>query len=455
MVLMSIYSDEYKRKLRTADEAVTVVKSGDMVFYGHFAMAPRALDEALAKYVAEHKSDLSGIRVNCDCATGTPKVAYADPSKKALVYQSGHYSAHERKVSDEGLCYYRPGNYGANPIALLEGHMPRPNVMMMIVAPMDEHGYFNLSTSLSFTREACDTADIIIVEVNENAPVCLGSGGESLHISQVDYIVENHQPMLTIPSDFEASPEEEKIAALLIEELSDGCCMQFGIGALPNTVGNLLATAGLKDIGIHSEMMMDCVIDLFEQGVVTGAKKNIDQYKMVYTFALGSQRLYDFLHLNPACLTLPVRITNDTSRIALNDKQISINNAVEVDLYGQVSSESSGFRHITGTGGQLDFVIGATKSKGGKAFICLTSATVKKGERKSRIVPYFRPGSIVTVPRSFTPYVVTEYGIADLMGKSTYRRAELLIDIAHPDFRDDLVKAATEQNIWTRTNKIE
>jgi acyl-CoA hydrolase len=451
---MRRYTDEYKNKLKTADEAVKVVKSGDRIYYGHFAMMPRGLDEALAKYVKENITELEDIVVNCDSATAGVKVASADPSKKAVIYQSGHNSHHDRKLSDQGLGYYRPGNYGQNPVALFKGHMPKPTVTMITVSPMDANGFFNLSSSLSFTRECCDLADTVIVEVNNNAPVCLGSGGESLHISKVDYIIENHLPMVTIPSEFTASPAEEKIAALLMEEICDGACMQFGIGALPNTVGKLLAQSGLKDIGIHSEMMMDCIMDLFEQGIVTGAKKNIDQYKIVYTFALGSQKCYDFIHNNPACLALPVRITNDPQIISMNDNVMSINNAVEVDLYGQVSSESSGFRQITGIGGQLDFVIGATRSKGGKAFISLTSTKEYKGQTISRIVPYFKPGTIVSVPRHFTTYIVTEYGIADLWGQSTFRRAEMLIDIAHPNFRDGLIKAATEQNIWTRTNKI-
>jgi acyl-CoA hydrolase len=224
---------------------------------------------------------------------------------------------------------------------------------------------------------------------------------------------------------------------------------------MPNTIGKLIGESNLKNLGIHSEMMSDCFLDLYEKGIVNGSKKNIDKYKMTYTFALGSQRLFDFMNNNPACATFPVDTTNSPERIALNDNQVSINNAVELDLYGQVSSETNGTRQISGTGGQLDFVLGAGKSQGGRAFICLSSTKMLDGQKVSRIVPSLGPCSIVTVPRSLTPRIITEYGIVNPIGKSTWRRAEMFIEIAHPDFRDGLIEAATEQGIWTRTNRID
>jgi acyl-CoA hydrolase len=224
---------------------------------------------------------------------------------------------------------------------------------------------------------------------------------------------------------------------------------------MPSMIGKMIVDTDLKDLGIHSEMMAECFIDLVEKGKVTGAKKNIDQGKIAYTFALGSQKLYDYIDRNPVGATFPVDITNSPARMSLNDKLIAINNAVEIDLLSQINSESSGFRNISGTGGQLDFTIGAMYSKGGKPFICMTSTKVQKGKTLSRIVPFLTPGTIVSVPRTFAPNIVTEYGIANMRGKATYRRAEMLIEIAHPDFRDELIKAAGEQGLWTRTNKLD
>jgi len=448
---MGRYADEYRSKLRTPDEAVKVVKSDDWVYYSHFAMMPRALDEALAKRVGE----VSNVNIRCVSPLRQPSVVAADPEKKSFIYNSGHMSGIDRKLGDKGLCYYIPGNYGRVPINIRNGYMYRPNVLFVVTAPMDKNGFFNFGAACSYMRAASEMADYVVVEVNEHAPVCLGGEQESIHISEVDFIVEHSAPLPTIPAEFEATEVDKAIAGHILEHIEDGACLQLGIGGMPNTVGKMIADSDLKDLGIHSEMMADAFVDLFEKGKVTGARKNLDKYKMVYTFALGSQKLYEFIDSNPLCATYPVDLTNSPERIAMNDKVIAINNAVEIDLYGQVNSESSGFRNISGTGGQLDFIIGALNSRGGKGFICLSSTTTKNGQRVSRIVPWLSPGSIVSVPRSYSSYVVTEYGVANIMGKSTYRKAEMLIEIAHPDFRDELIKAAAEQRIWTRTNRIE
>ena len=448
---MGNYLDLYKEKLRTADQAVQVVKSGDHVWYGHFAMAPRALDEALAKRVGE----LKDIWIKGVCILFDPKVATMDPEHKTFTYHSGHFSAHDRHLGDKGMDFYLPGNYGQCPWNVRMGNYGPISVAMIMTTPPDANGYFNFGTSCSYASLICETADIVILEVNDQVPWCMGGEQETIHISQVDYIVENHAPMIAFPSQFAVSEAEQKIASLIIDQLEDGATLQFGIGAMPSMIGKMIAETDLKDLGIHSEMMADCFIDLVEKGIVTGAKKNIDKGKITYTFALGSQNLYDFIDRNPVCATFPVDITNSPARMAINDKLMCINNAVEIDLFSQINSESSGFRNISGTGGQLDFTIGAMYSKGGKPFICMTSTKVQKGQTVSRIVPTLSPGSIVTVPRTFAPYIVTEYGIANLQGKSTYRRAELLIDLAHPDFRDDLIQAAQRQGIWTRSNKID
>jgi acyl-CoA hydrolase len=447
---MGNYANLYREKLRTADEAVKVVKSGDMVSYSHFAMSPPALDEALAKRAGE----LKDVTVKGVCPLFVPKVALADPVNRPFSYISGFFSPYDRKLAEKGLCHYIPNNYGQTPY-IARNKISRPsNVLMIMTTAMDENGYFNFGAACSEIRALCEVADFIIVEVNENAPWAMGGEQETIHISEVDYITEYSAPLPTIPADIPASEADKKIAALISEEIRDGCCLQFGIGGMPGAIGKLIADSDLRHLGIHSEMMADCYLDLFEKGIVTGARKQIDKGKMVYTFAMGSQRLFDFINRNPTCATYSVDLSNTPERIALNDNMIAVNNAVEIDLWSQVNSESSGIKHISGTGGQLDFVLGAQKSKGGKAFLCMSSTQGKGEARRSRIVPYLSRGSAVTVPRSCVSHVVTEFGIVNLMGRSTYERAEMLISIAHPDFRDELIKAASEQKIWTKSNRL-
>jgi acyl-CoA hydrolase len=294
----------------------------------------------------------------------------------------------------------------------------------------------------------------VIAEVNESVPRCLGGIRESLHISQIDYFVlGDNRPLLELP-EIPVTDEDRKLAAIIIEQIEDGACLQLGIGALPNTLGALIARSDLKDLGIHTEMLMDSCVDMYEAGRLTGKRKQIDQGKMAYTFAMGSKKLYDFLDNNPVAASYPVDYTNDPGVISQNNRVFCINNALQVDLYGQIASEASGIRQISGTGGQLDFIMASYISKGGKGFICLNSTYADSaGRLHSRIRPTLSPGTIVTVPRSVSFYVATEYGIAMLKGKSTWERAEALINIAHPDFRDQLIKEAEANGIWVRTNK--
>lgn len=440
--------NEYRRKLTTPAKAAAVVNSGDWVDYGAFCCAPETLDSELALRVHE----LKDVKIRALAFPGVSAAAgAADPGTGHLIYNNWHFSSGDRRLHDNGNCHFIPFVYHEGPSHYKKNI--KTDVCMVRTAPMDRFGFFNFGIANSFQMAIINNADTVIVEVNENMPCCLGGSNESVHLSQVDYVVESeNQKLLTLP-DCIVTGVDRQIAAMIMEEIEDGSCIQLGIGGLPNAVGKLIAQSDLKDLGVHTEMLADAYLTMFEAGRISNLKKRRDPGKMVYTFALGSERLYDFLDNNPSCASFSVDYTNNLTHISENDKVISINNAIEVDLYGQVSSESSGFRHITGTGGQFDFAYGAYHSKGGKSFICLSS-TVKdrNGKLRSRIRPVFDAGSIVTLPRTITQYVVTEYGMVSLKGKSTWERAEALISIAHPDFRDELVRDAEKMKIWTMQN---
>ncbi|MCL1865585.1 MAG: butyryl-CoA:acetate CoA-transferase [Spirochaetes bacterium] len=446
---MKTFLDEYKSKLITADEAARAVKSGDKVFYSEFALAPEAFDEALASRITE----LSDIYLATTASVKAPAVVVKDTEKKHVRFHDWHFGPASRKLHTMGLASYVPITYhqGAR---ILRKYLS-VDVAIVTTAPIDNNGYFNFGISNSVCGAAMSKAKKIIVEINENVPYCLGGNFESIHISQVDHIIEGkNSPLVQVPNA-KIEDVDVAIAKIIMNEIEDGATLQFGIGGLPNTVGEFIAESDLKDLGFHSEMLTDSCVDLYEAGKFTGSKKKIDHFKMTYTFALGTKKLYDFLHYNPTCASYPVNYINDPRIIALNPKVIAINNAIEIDLFSQVSSESVGTRHISGTGGQVDFIFGAFNSTGGKGIIALNSTyTDKDGNVKSRIVPTLVPGSVVTTPRSIVHYVATEYGIVMLKGKSTWERAEDLISIAHPDFRDELVKEANQMNLWVRSNKI-
>jgi len=444
------YSEEYRRKLVPVDEALKVVKSGDLVHYGEFVMNSRYLDEALARRVDE----LENVKIRTVTCPFPPQTVLADPERKHFIFNDWHFSGASRKLHDKNLCNYIPLTYHEGPTFYERGYIP-VDVSLIMVTPMDEHGFFNLGTSNSITPAVTDAAKVVIAEVNTSVPRCLGGCRESIHISKIDYIVEgDNKPMIEVPPA-PVSEVDKKVAALIMEEIQDGACLQLGIGGMPNAIGAMIAQSDLKDLGVHTEMLVDSFVDMYEAGRITGQRKQLDRGKMVYTFAMGTNKLYEFMNNNPVCASYPVDYTNNPFVIGQNDNMMCINNAVQVDIYGQVASESSGPRHISGTGGQLDFIFGSYKSKGGKGFICLSSTYKDEdGTTKSRIVPTLEPGTVVTVPRTLNYYVVTEYGKAMLKGKSTWERAEALIDIAHPDFRDELIREADRLKVWVRSNKI-
>ena len=438
------FSEEYRQKLVSADEAVKVIKSGDWVDYGWCTNTVDALDVALAKRTDE----LKDINLRGGILLKPLAVFEREDAGEHFTWNSWHMGGYERKLINRGCSYYAPIRYSELPRYYRELDCP-DDVAMFQVAPMDKHGYFNFGPSASHLGAMCETAKYIIVEVNENMPRCLGGTENGIHISKVNAIVEGSNPPIgELGAGGPATEIDQKVARLIVDQIPNGACLQLGIGGMPNAVGSLIAESDLKDLGVHTEMYVDAFVDIAKAGKITGAHKNIDRFRQVYGFGAGTKKMYDYLDENPELMSAPVSYTNDIRSIAALDNFISINNCVDIDLFGQVSSESSGTKHISGAGGQLDFVLGAYLSNGGKSFICCSSTfTDKQGVKHSRIRPTLAEGSIVTDTRANTHYVVTEYGMVTVKGLSSWQKAEALISIAHPDFRDKLIKEAEKMHI--------
>ena len=443
------YQAMYQQKLTTAEEAVKVVKSGDWVDYGWCTNHPIALDKALAA----RKDELRDVKVRGGVTMWMPEIAKAEDAGEHFTWNSWHCSGIDRKIMTKGMGFFSPMRYSELPRFYRENLTV--DVAMLQVTPMDSHGNFSFALAASHLADMLEKAKVIILEVNKNMPWVYGLTGCEINIKDVDYVVEGDNPEVAqLGGGGEPTAVDKAVAELIVPQIPNGACLQLGIGGMPNTIGAMIAQSDLKDLGVHTEMYVDGFVDMAMAGKLTGKNKALDKGRQVYAFAAGFKKLYDYVDRNPDVMAAPVDYTNDVRVLAQLDNFISINNAIDLDLFGQVNAESAGLKHISGTGGQLDFVMGAYLSKGGKSFICMSSTvTGKDGTVKSRIVPTLTPGSICTDPRSCVHYIVTEYGMVNLKGLSTWERAEALISIAHPDFREQLIQDAEKMHIWRRSNK--
>jgi acyl-CoA hydrolase len=427
------------------EAAAALVHSGDWVDYGAGVGQPDLFDAALAA----RKNELRDVKIRA-CLSARPRaVLTVDPAGDHFLFFNWHFSGYDRRQHDAGLCNYIPMNFGEAP-SYYRRFIDPVDVACIKTTPMDAHGFFNFGGSVTYHKALTERAKTVVVETCESMPYVYGSE-EGIHASEVEYVIDGGTGSLPELDNPDITEVDRRVATLIAAEVEPGSCLQIGIGGMPNAVCTLLKEAGVRDLGIHTEMFVDGMIDLVQAGLVTGARKALDPYAMVFTFALGSRDVYDFIDRNPSVRSHPVDYTNLPHNIMRNDRVVSINNTTEIDLQGQAASESSGHRHLTGTGGQLQFVRGAFASRDGKSFMCLASTYERKGERKSRIVTALTQGNIVTTPRTDTMYVVTEYGMVNLKGKSVAERAKALIGIAHPDFRESLEREARAKNIIPRT----
>ncbi len=428
----------------TVEDAAALVESGMWLDYGGGLGQPDVFDRALAA----RRTDLLGVKIR-SCLTMRPRaVVESDPEAEHFLWFSLHFSPYDRHLHDAGRCNYIPVNLGEIPDYYRRFIEP-VDIVILKTCPMDENGFFNFSAASFWHRALVERAKTVVVEESRGLPYACGVDN-GVHVSEVDYIIEgDHEPAPGLVNP-PVSAVDAAIGHLVASQIEDGACLQIGIGGMPNAVCSLLLESGAKDLGIHTEMLTDGIMALNAAGVVTGTQKSLYPGSIVYTFALGSSDLYDSIDHNRELLCLSVDQTNLPHIIMQNDRVVSINNTTQIDLQGQAASESAGYRHISGTGGQLQFVQGAYASTNGRSFICLSSTFDKGGVHTSRIVSRLTTGNIVTTPRTDVMYVVTEYGMVNLKGKSVAERAMALISISHPEFRDELEREAYEHRLIPR-----
>ncbi len=428
------FQDQYQQKRMNPSDAIGCVQNGDTIVVPTGVGEPPALLTALS----EARRNYRGVTVSQILALR--KYGYIDPETRDNVRHTAYfYGGATRPGGQAGWVDFIP-NYFSEIPALIERGLTPADVVFSMASPMDEHGYFALSLGPDYTMAAVKKARAIVLEVNPNVPFAFGNC--HVHVSQVTALTESSDPVLEVGLPT-IGPVQEAIGKYVADLIDDGSTLQIGYGGIPDAV--VMQLKHKHDLGIHTEMIGDGILSLIEAGAVTNRKKTFMPGKSVATFALGSGKLYNFMHRNPALEMHPVEFTNDPFIAAQNDKLMAINATMQVDFLGQCGSESLGFSPYSGTGGQADFVRAANRSKDGKAFIVVPSTA--KDDTISRIVPTLTPGTHVTTSKNDINYVVTEYGVAQLRGKSAKQRAEALIGIAHPDFRGELQEAARKMNL--------
>ncbi|MGQ1787379.1 MULTISPECIES: acetyl-CoA hydrolase/transferase family protein [unclassified Saccharicrinis] len=417
----------------SAEEAVKVIKTGDRVHLSSVAVTPHKLIKAMVE--RGRKKEFYDVKIQHIHIEN--KVDFADPEFEGVfVSEQFFVGGNLRKQTQAGYADYIPAFLSETQKLIREGYL-KVNVAMVMVSKPDKHGFVSLGTSVDATKAAIECADVVIALVNPNVPRAWGDA--IFHTNEIDYFVEDDSPLYT--HDMGTLTDTDiAIGKNVAELIEDGACLQMGIGGIPNAV--LAQLENHKDLGVHTEMFADGILPLVEKGVVNGKRKQIDPGKMVASFLMGSQKLYDFIDDNPMVAMMDVKHTNSVNVIRQNDKVTAINSALAIDITGQVCADSIGTTHYSGVGGQIDFIRGAGYSKGGLPIIAMPSVTAKG---LSKISPILLPGSGVVTTRANMHWFVTEHGAVNLYGKTMQERAKLIISVAHPDHQEELDKAAFDR----------
>ncbi len=426
---------KYKSRIVTADEAVKAISSGDKIVVQPGGAAPLGLIRALV----ERKNELYGVEIYHILVVGD--LPYIQPGmEKHFKHKAFFIGGNTRKAVNEGRAEFIP-IFLSEVTLLFKRGIIVPDVALINVSPPDEFGFCSYGIDVGNIKTPAEKSKIVIAQINKNMP--RGLGNSFIHVNKIDFVVEHDEPLLELPQvDPGTTPEMlkayDKIGQNIAELIEDGSTLQMGIGAIPDSVLKYLHHK--KNLGIHTEMFSDGIVELVEEGIITGEEKTLHPGKIIAGFVLGTRKAYDFVHNNPIIEFHPQEYVNNPFIIAQNKKMIAINASIEVDLTGQVCSDSIGTKFYSGIGGQVDFIRGAAHSEGGKGIIALPSTT--KDEKISRITPILKPGAGVVTSRGDVRYVVTEFGVANLFGKSIQERAKQLINIAHPKFREELTNYA-------------